>query len=120
MLRVVTFNKGKPSIIDKNNYKYVTNGGSSTTNYWRCSIRKCKATIVSSKSSERLIGTLPEHGHTVKILKTAAEETENNAIKKYAACHGSKPAQVLAEISTNMLASNLPEQIHYASSNNSL
>ena len=28
MLRVMTSNKAQPSIIDKNNYKYVTNGGS--------------------------------------------------------------------------------------------
>ena len=46
----------KASIIDENNYKYVENGGSTTSNYWRCSKRECKATIVTSKSSESLIG----------------------------------------------------------------
>ena len=33
--------RGKPSIIDKNNYSYVGNGGTETTIHWRCSRRPC-------------------------------------------------------------------------------
>ena len=33
--------RGKPSIIDKNNYSYVGNGGTETTIYWRRSLRPC-------------------------------------------------------------------------------
>jgi len=34
--------RGKPSIIDKNNYSCVGNGGIKTAIYWRCSRRQDK------------------------------------------------------------------------------
>ena len=96
------------------------NGGSSSLNYWRCSNRECKATIQTSKSTDNLAGQLPEHNHTNKLLKRAALDTEDKVIKKYVACQGARPTQVLAEISTNMLRSSLPGQIHCASSSSAI
>ena len=39
LIRAGVSKREKPSIIDKNNYSYVGNGGTETTIYWRCSSR---------------------------------------------------------------------------------
>ena len=77
MFRVERSNKGKPSIIDRNQFKYVANGESMSTARWRCSKRECKATLQTTKSYSSLIGeSLPDHNHINNLLKRAAKDTE--------------------------------------------
>ena len=121
MFRVERSNKGKPSIIDRNQFKYVANGESMTTARWRCSKRECKASLQTTKSYSSLIGEiLPEHNHINNLLKRAAKDTEAAVLTKFAKVHGSRPTQVIQEISANMLGSDLPGQIHCASSTSAI
>ena len=67
--------KGSPAITDSNRYKYVNNGERQYTTNWRCSVRKCLATITTRKSTGNLVGdSLPEHNHGNKLLCTIAKE----------------------------------------------
>ena len=109
--------RGRPKMVDKNNYSYVENGkGGARTQPWRCTSRSCSATLRTRKSSGQLVGdTLPSHSHTNQLLKRAAKETEENVIKKYAGIPCATATTVLQWISSNMLSSSFPGQLGSAS-----
>ena len=48
---VLTTQRGKPSLVDINNFSYTTNGFTSSTQYWRGG-----ATLTTRKSSGNLVG----------------------------------------------------------------
>ena len=113
--------KGGDGLRDKYNFNYVGNGSGLKTINWRCSNRKCKATLTTRKSTGNLVGgDLPDHTHGNQLLKMEASKTEKAVLAQYAGVHGAKPATVLQEISHNMLSSNFPGQLNSASSSSSI
>ena len=75
LLNASTSRKGSPAITDINKLKYVRNGDRQHTTNWRCSVRKCPATIRTRKSTGNLVGDSPrQHNHGNKLLCTIAKE----------------------------------------------
>ena len=109
--------RGRPAIIDNQHFSYVSNGpGSQKVYNWRCSNRKCDATLGTRKSSGNLVGdTLPSHQHGNQLMKKTAKKTESAVLFKYAGVQGATPSTVLQEISYNMLSSNFPGQLSSSS-----
>ncbi len=109
--------RGRPAIIDYQHFSYVSNGpGSQKVYSWRCSNRKCDATLGTRKSSGNLVGdTLPSHQHGNQLMKKTAKKTESAVLLKYAGVQGATPSTVLQEISYNMLSSNFPGQLSSSS-----
>ena len=65
--------KGGDGLRDKYNFNYVGNGSGLKTINWRCSNRKCKATLITRKSTGNLVGgDLPDHTHGNQLLKMEA------------------------------------------------
>jgi len=121
LITASTSRKGNPAIIDRNHFKYVGNGTSLSTVFWRCSNRKCGATLTTRKSTGNLVGKdLPDHTHGNQLLEKKAQETENDIVAKYAGIQGALPSTVLQEISHNMLASEFPGQLSSASSSGAI
>ena len=57
LIKQATSSKGKPIIIDANNFRYTNNGGKlKNVDYWRCSVRTCPAKILTVKSTVELVG----------------------------------------------------------------
>ena len=109
--------RGRPAIIDNQHFSYVSNGpGSQKVYNWRCSNRKCDATLGTRKSSGNLVGdTLPSHQHGNQLMKKTAKKTESAVLLKYAGVQGATPSTVLQEICYNMLSSNFPGQLSSSS-----
>ena len=117
LIRAGISKRGKPAIVDENEFTYTGNASGLLTNNWRCSNRSCTATLSTRKSTGNLVGNeLPVHNHSNKLLKKKAKETEVNVLSKYAGVDRVAPAAVLQEISTYLLSSNFPGQIGSASS----
>ena len=95
MFRVERSNKGKPSIIDRHQFKYLANESMSTAR-WRCSKRDCKATLQTTKSFSSLIDeNSPDHNHIINLLKRVAKDTEAAVLTKFAKVQGTRPTQVI-------------------------
>ena len=117
LIRTSKTERGRPSIIDVNNFSYIQNGqGGAYTQPWRCSTRTCNATLRTRKSTGQLMGdALPEHSHNNQLLKKTAKETEKNVLEKYAAVPCATASTVLQDISSTMLSSSFPGQLSSAS-----
>lgn len=117
VLQASTTQRGKPSLVDINNFSYTTHGSTASTQYWRCAQRKCGATLTTRKSTGNLVGeNLPSHNHGNKLMRKVACITEKAVVSKYAEVHGATPTAVMQEISTNMLRTTFPGQVSSASS----
>ena len=70
LITASTSRKGNPAIIDRNHFKYVGNGTSLSTVFWRCSNKKCGATLTTRKSTGKLVvKDLPDHTHGNQLLE---------------------------------------------------
>ena len=70
--------RGSDCIFDDNNCCYYKNSSSSSSKnqYWKC--QRCPARLTTSKSSNKLIGIVPEHAHSENgLLKRKAADVEN-------------------------------------------
>ena len=72
MLRHSHTTKGRPMVIDENNFSYTKNNESKTTTYWICSNEGCKSRIATRKSTGNLTTSIPEHQHICTTSKKAA------------------------------------------------
>ena len=73
VLQASTTQRGKPSLVDINNFSYTTHGSTASTQYWRCAQRKCGASRTTRKSTGNLIGeNLPSHNHGNKLMRKVA------------------------------------------------
>ena len=63
---------------------------------------------------------LPDHNHISNLLKRAAKDTEAAVLTKFAKVQGTRPTQVIQEKSAKMLGSDLPGQIHCASTSSAI
>ena len=62
LIRVSKTRKNNPAVTDVNNFQYVKNFEGRLKTNWRCSIRKCGATITTRNSTGNLVGEeLPTH-----------------------------------------------------------
>ena len=95
----LTTQRGKPSLVDINNFSYTTNGFTSSTQYWRGG-----ATLTTRKSKGNLVGeNLSSHNHGNKLMRKVAHITGKVVISKYAEVHGATPAAVVQEISERVV-----------------
>ena len=98
VLQASTTQRGKPSLVDINNFSYTTHGSTASTQYWRCAQRKCGATLTTRKSTGNLVGeNLPSHNHGNKLMRKVACITEKAVVSKYAKVHGATPAAVICK-----------------------
>ena len=113
LLRASDTLRGKPAMIDANNFKYTLNFESTYSQSWRCSTRSCPATIRTRKSTGQLVSgmELPSHTHSNNLMKTVAKTTENEVVNHLASFQPSTPSFALQDIASKMLSSNVPDKI---------
>ena len=103
----VTTKRGNDALRDYNSFCYVNNGRRAVTSHWRCAKRTCPATPTTRNYTSKLTNAdLPEHNHTNKVMKIAAQETDEAVFNHFATLQDTTTSAVLQEISSNMLSSN--------------
>ena len=45
MKMIISLSKGKPMVLDGNNYNYAANASSTEVKYWKCLVKMCSAKI---------------------------------------------------------------------------
>ena len=107
LVKRVSTQGGNDALQDYNSFCYVNNGRGAVTSRWHCAKRTCPATLTGHNSTSKLTNAdLPEHNHTKKVMKIAAQETDEAVFNHFATLQDTTTSAVLQEISSNMLSSN--------------